>query len=295
MKKILITGVSGYLGPYLLDALTRNKDLSIWGLFNNHPIAAPGVELNQCDLTDFEKLRKIFSSVKPDIVYHLASVTPTRIKDQDEDYIEYFNSRVTWKIAELCSAHNSLMIYTSTDLVYENGFDINEETSPLNPLSVYARTKLLGENSVREKAAKHIILRLALVYGFSRSTYISFFDECYKALSSGKEVRAFYDQFRNPLYTEDAAEILASLPGKYRHNEIINLCGEETLSRFEMCEQLAAEFSFDWKLVSPASCEEFIGYPMVKNLSLSNRKLKELGYTTDSYKNNLHRSIKYKP
>jgi dTDP-4-dehydrorhamnose reductase len=295
MKNVLITGVSGYIGPYLTDSLAKNNELKITGLYNTHPVNSPGIESIRCDLTDFDKLQKIFESINPDIVFHLASVTPTRIKDQKDDYIELFNRDVTGMIAELCTANNSLIVYTSTDLVYENGSNLNEDSSPLKPLSIYAKTKLLGERAVKEKASKFIIFRLALVYGFSRSSYISFFDECCRSLRSGKEVRAFYDQFRNPVYAEDAAEILSGIPGKYSGNDTINLCGEEVLSRYEMCVQMAEEFGLDRSLVKPASCEEFTAYPMVKNLTLNNQKSDHYGFNTNSYKINLRKSLKYKP
>jgi dTDP-4-dehydrorhamnose reductase len=295
MKQILLTGASGYIAPYLIEEFTKRSDCKVTALYNSHPINIPEVEALQCDLSDFDILQKIFDRAKPDIVYHLASVTPTRIKDRDESYIEFFNSNVTRRIAELCNSHSSLLLYTSTDLVYENGSNIEEDFSPLEPLNLYAKTKLLGEDAVRENAQKYLILRLALVYGFSRSSYTSFFDECYRSLKAGKEVRAFYDQFRNPLYTEDAAEILAALPEKIKTSDTINLCGSETISRYMMCAELAKTFALNSELIKPVSCEEFTAYHMVKNLSLSNRKLQEYGFRPMTYIENLHRSKKYRP
>jgi dTDP-4-dehydrorhamnose reductase len=287
MKRILITGVSGYLGPYLCRELKLHEGLKITGLFNSHEPQIPGIELIKCNLSNIVELTTVFEKVNPDIVYHLASVTPTRITTEEESYIEYFNKEVTSQIAKLCNKCGALMLYTSTDLVYSDGTDLDEDSSPLEPLTIYAKTKLMGEEEVKANASKFIILRTALVYGFTLSTYTSFFDVVYRALNSGGKINAFDDQYRNPIYTEDAARILAELPGKFTQNEVINFCGSEYLSRYEMCMMMAEEFGFNKDLIKRASCSGFTGYPMVKHLGFKDTKLKQLGLTTGKFEGNL--------
>lgn len=141
------------------------------------------------------------------------------------------------------------MIYTSTDLVYAEGENLKEDESLLEPLTIYAKTKLMGEDAVRAFANKYIILRSSLIYGFTISTYTSFFDIAYSELSSGNTINAFTDQFRNPLYAEDEAENLVKLPGLYKKNDTVNFCGDEYLSRFEMCVMMADAFGFDKNLI----------------------------------------------
>lgn len=290
MKNILITGVSGYIAPYLCKALLLNGTGRVTGIYNSHKPDINGIELFKCDLADTEETERLFNKVKPDLVYHLASVTPTRITTQNDDYISQFNGEVTGHFAKLCSQTGALMIYTSTDLVYKAGVNLREDLSPLEPLTIYAKTKLEGEKAVKEIGGKYLILRTSLVYGFTLSEYTSFFDIAYKTLSDGKELRAFTDQFRNAIYTEDAAGILAALPEKYRHNDIINFCGGEYLSRFDMCIGMCEVFGFDKKLVVPASCDEFTAYPTVKELGLNRDKLNGYGLGTMSYSENLEKA-----
>lgn len=290
MKRILITGVSGYIAPYLSKALLFYGDAEVTGVYNSHPLEIEGVEMRRCNLSDLTALRQLFSSVKPDVVYHLASVTPTRITTEDDKFIENFNSGVTAEIAKLCNEAGTLMIYTSTDLVYRGGKVLNEDTSPLDPLTIYAKTKLLGEQAVKEHSGKYIILRTSLVYGFTLSTYTSFFDIAYKSMKNGEAVNAFADQFRNPIYTEDAADILQKLPGLYSQNEIINFCGSEYLSRYEMCLMMAEAFGFEKTLVNKASSASFVKYPMVAELGLMDDKLKSYGLHTGSFRENLDKA-----
>jgi len=295
LKKILITGISGYIAPYLSKALLLTGGAIIAGVYNSNKPNISGIDLIKCDLANNDELEKIFDEVKPDIVYHLASVTPTRITTQKEDYINYFNAEVTGNIAKLCRNINALMIYTSTDLVYKTGNDLREDTSPLVPLTIYAQTKLAGEEKVKEFAMEYLILRTSLVYGFTLSSYTSFFDVAYKSLSEGKELHAFTDQFRNALYIEDAADILVKLPALYKQNDVMNFCGNEYLSRYEMCIGMCEAFGLDKGLVIPASCDEFTAYLTVKELGLSTNKLHSYGLDSTGYLENLHKSLKYIP
>jgi dTDP-4-dehydrorhamnose reductase len=290
--KVLITGVSGYVGSYLLKELA-GKGNEIFGIYNSHPVSSKEAEFIKCSLTNFNGLTKIFNKIKPEVVYHLASVTPTRITNEPDGYIELFNNRVTEHLAKLSADNNSLMIYTSTDLVYAEGENLKEDESRLNPLTVYAKTKLMGEDSVKDFAKKYIILRSSLVYGFTLSTYTSFFDVVYKTLKEGKEINAFTDQYRKILYAEDAAAMFARLPFLYNKNDIINFCGDEYLSRYDMCLQIADTYGLNKSLINKASCDEFTAYTMVKDLNLNNDKMGRYGLKTHSFADNLNTAKKF--
>lgn len=294
--KILITGASGYVGVYLLRELEQNySGNELFAIYNSHPIPGTKAAQIKCSLTNFNEFTKIFKQVKPDVVYHLASVTPTRITNEPDGYIELFNHRAAEHIAGLCSEHNALMIYTSTDLVYQEDDHIVEDTSPLKPLSIYAKTKLMGEDAVRLFAEKHFILRFSLVYGFTLSPYTSFFDVSYKTLKEGKELHAFTDQYRKILYVENAAEILAKLPALHSKNATLNICGDEYISRYDMCVKMADAYGLAKFLIKKASCEDLTAYPAVKHLGLNNARMKALGLTTQTYKENLKRAERFKP
>ena len=299
MKNILITGVSGYIAPYLcvefIKGIKKGGEYKLIGLYNSHSIEIEQMNLIQCDLNETLKLKYIFHEIKPAVVYHLASVTPTRIGNKPDDYIYHFNRDITADISKLCTEYDSLMVYTSTDLVYNDGTDHKEDDSQLNPLTAYAKSKLQGENAVKEFASRYIILRTSLVYGFSISAYNSFFDIAYDTLSKGNSIRAFTDQYRNAIYTEDAANILIGIIDAHRENDTINFCGGEYISRYEMCNLMAEVYNFPSELVIPSSCNEFNDYKLVKRIGLNNDKMKRLRLKTGSYRENLIKSFNYKP
>lgn len=293
MEKILITGASGYVGSYLCRKLSMRNTSEVTAIYNTKPGKFPNIKYVKCDMNNLIRLTRVFDETKPDIVYHLASVTPTRIGKKGNDYVEYFNHFISGHVAKLSEENNSLLIYTSTDLVYKEGENITED-SLLDPKSVYAESKLNGEEVISSIAPKYVILRMALVYGFSLNSYQSFFDYAYKCMRGGKEVNAFGDQFRHPIYVKDVIYNLLKITEVYDDNIIMNLCGDELLSRYEMCILMAEICGFDTNLVKKISCDDFIDEPLVKKLGLNNQMMHFYGLSTYDYFTNLNKSLIHK-
>jgi len=244
----------------------------------------------KCDLTNLNELSRIFAETTPDIVYHLASVTPTRIGNLGNDYVEYFNHFVTGHVAKLSSEYNSLLVYPSTDLVYKEGENLTED-SILEPKTVYAESKLNGEEVISSLANKYFILRMSLVYGLTLNNYESFFDYAYRTLRDKNYLKAFGDLYRKPIYVKDVVYNMLGIPDIYEENTIVNFCGEEYMSRYDMCIKMAEVFGFDKNLISKISCEEYADEPWVKQLGLNNQLMHYYGLSTNNYETNLAKSL----
>jgi dTDP-4-dehydrorhamnose reductase len=294
MKKILITGASGYLGAYLCRKLSMRGTPEVYALYNSHPGTLHNINYIKCNLLNLDRLTEIFEKVKPDIIYHLASVTPTRIGKRGNDYVEFINHLVTGHIARLCEDTETLLIYTSTDLVYKEGENIHEE-STLEPLSIYAESKLNGEDVIKSLAPKYIILRMSLVYGLSLNSYLTFFDEAYRAMDEGKQVKAFVDMYRKPIYVREAAFNLLALPDVYDENIIMNFCGLDYISRYDMCRTIADVCGFNKKLVKKTRCEDISdGRVFIKNLDLNNQLMLLYGLTSLTYNENVQKIMAFR-
>jgi len=284
MSKIIITGASGYLGSHLCRLMEKEK---VFALYNKLKPQFGNIEPIQIDLLNSEDLNLLFRDINPDYVIHLASVIPSQLINQDDKYVYQLNVEVTKQIASLTHTYNSFLIFTSTDLVYDEGDDIKENHN-LNPLNLYAQTKLNAENAIVQYGKYFLILRVALMYGFSISKHKSFFDESFKKLMNGQEVKAFYDQYRNALFVEEASKFIKELTEmKLPDNDIMNLCGFEKLSRYEMVLKTAEIFEFDLSLVKKESCENFKQYKMAKNLNLNFDKMKGLNLIPRTFVENL--------
>jgi len=284
MSRIVITGSSGYLGSHLCRLMEKEK---VFALYKNTKPQFGNIEPIQLDLIDGEELNLLFKDIKPDYVIHLAAVIPSQLINQDDRFVYQLNVEVTKQIASLSHTYNSFLIFTSTDLVYEEGDDIKENNN-FNPLNLYAQTKLEAEKSILKYGKYFLILRTALMYGFSISSHKSFFDFSFKQLLNGHEVKAFYDQFRNPLFVEDAAKYIQKFTQiKLPDYDIMNFCGFEKLSRYEMIFKMAEIFELDLNLIQKESCENFKSYKMAKNLGLNFDKMKKLNLVPETFEANL--------
>ena len=284
MTRIILTGSSGYLGSHLCRFFEEEKVFALY--YNNKP-QSDKVEPIQIDLSNDGELNFLFKEIKPDYVIHLAAVIPSNISVVDDKLIFQINVEVTKQIASLAQSYNSFLIFTSTDLIYDDGDNI-KENHPLNPLNLYAQSKLQAENAILRYGKYFLILRTSLMYGFSISPHKSFFDLSFIQLKNNQEVRAFYDQFRNPLFVEDAARFIIELMKiKLSDEDVMNFCGFEKLSRFEMVMKTAEIFDMNKNLILKESCEILTNYKTAKNLGLNFDKMKKLNLIPNSYEQNL--------
>lgn len=284
MSRILITGSSGYLGSHLCRFFESDD---VFAIYKENKPSSEKVEPIQMDLLNSEDLNLLFKEIRPDYVIHLAGIIPSQLSNYDENFIIQMNVELTKQIASLSHSYNSFLIFTSTDLVYEEGDNI-KETHPLKPLNLYAQTKYQAEESIFRFGKYFLILRTALMYGFSISKHKSFFDFAFMQLLNGVEIKAFYDQFRNPLFVEDAAKFIIELTKrKLPNQDIMNFCGFEKLSRYEMVLETAKVFDLNKDLIKKESCDNFTQYRMAKNLGLNFEKMKRMDLIPVSFKENL--------
>ena len=275
--KILITGGSGLLGQYLNVVLSKNH--KILTLFNTNVGFAGNYKWQKVDLTDKKILLEIFKDYNPDLVVHTAAISHSILpKDISSKDVYHINVTVTQNIAELCNEFNAKLIYTSTDLVYA-GYrgSMLKEDAKLNPVSLYAETKLMGEIKIQETFNNFVILRLALLFGDGLLHSKNHFQQMYKDLIQGKQVKLFEDQFRTPISLMEAARIINELIDKNIKSEIINLGGIERLSRYELGERLCEMTNYDKSLLVKIKMDDVPKLPKVEDVSLDTTKLQSFG------------------
>lgn len=275
--KILITGGSGFLGQYLNLELSKYHEI----LTLYHQVARNCKHFNseQVDICNSEKLKHIFESFKPEVVVHTASIsTPQRAEALPAKMVYETNVIATKNIAELCAKYKSRIIYTSTDLVYAGyrGSYLKEDAK-LIPISLYAETKLMGEEKIRSTFSNYIILRTALMFGFGLNGSTCFFHQMYDKLKAGQKVKVFYDQYRSPLSVLEAARIINFLCESDIKREVINFGGIERLSRYDFAVMVCSLAGFDELLLEKTSMYDSPNLPHVADVSMNIDKIKSLG------------------
>lgn len=153
MKKILLTGASGFLGSRIL---TYYKE--------TYQIFAPNH--SEMDIADFDSVMNYFENHKPDIVIHCAAISDTGACENNPDLSFTVNVSGSENIAKASSIFGAKCILCSSDQVYCNSHydNPNPESDTVTPYNVYGKHKLAGEESCLALNADSVHLRLAWMY-----------------------------------------------------------------------------------------------------------------------------------
>jgi dTDP-4-dehydrorhamnose reductase len=191
-KSIVITGGGGMLAHALADSLKLRGHQSIV------------LTRAECDIAKDGEIQKIFDS-PPTLLLNCAAHTKVDLCEQEPALADAINGYAVGKIAALCHQHNTFLVHLSTDFVFPgNGTRPYRVDDPVNPLSAYGRSKLLGETELQKNAPENwLIVRTAWVYGRHG---VNFPRTMVTAARAGKPLSVVSDQIGSPTYTVDLAE-----------------------------------------------------------------------------------------
>ncbi|MGB9697533.1 MAG: SDR family oxidoreductase [Ignavibacteria bacterium] len=276
-KKILITGGSGLLGQYLNISL--GKDYELLTLYNKNAGNCTAYQTYQVDISDFSLIKKMILEYHPDFVIHTACFSrPESCNAQNRSLVYKVNVEATEVIAQMCEKIGCTLIYTSTDLVYDgNTGGWLTEDSPVNPVSLYAETKLLAEKEIVNETSAYIILRTSLLIGFGLNHSRNNFHLMYQNLKNGLRVKLFKDQIRTPLSLLNAAEMIKTICEGGIPSGIYNFGGIDRVSRVELGEMVCNMAGFEKTLIDAISMDDIPDFPKVYDVSLNTEKLQFYG------------------
>jgi dTDP-4-dehydrorhamnose reductase len=280
--RIFITGGSGLFGQHLNMVLSKEHE--ILTQYNTNPGNCLQYKSVQADITDYNKIEALLVEFKPEIILHTAAVSSVQIAEKlPSKFVFEVNVNATAKLAELSSALNAKLFYSSTDLVYA-GYrgSMLKEDGKLIPASFYAEAKLMGEEKIRAISDDYIILRTGLLYGFGLYGSINHFNHIFQNLQQRKPVKLFYDQYRTPLSLWEASRTMNKLLKLSIKNEIINFGGKEKVSRLELGERLCKIAGLDSSLLQRISMYDVLNVPDAADVSMNTDKLQSLGITLKS-------------
>lgn len=190
---IIVTGATGLLGPYLLDHARQQG--------RAYGLARSGADVN-CDLTDLDAVTHNVADIAPDIIIHAAAESDVDVCERDPDAADRINRGATENIVN-AMPDNAFLVYFSTIAVYPDTAGPHVEGTE-NPVNVYGRTKLAGEQAARTQP-KSLVIRTAM-FGPSRNPgRMSLSDFIVAGLRDGRSFNLFGDELFSPLHVDTLA------------------------------------------------------------------------------------------
>ncbi len=280
----IVVGGSGFLGSYIIKKLLLAKTEKIIAVSRRGLCAFDDerVETLALDVCDFEGVKRLAGRVdiaKAKIFYLAASHNVDFVEENPEEAAKT-NIAALENFLE-CFSGFERFLFASSDTVYGDGGKEKPfaENDSLCPINVYGQQKTAGEKLVVE--AGGTVLRYSLMFGGSLSTYShNFCDELKKMFRNGQSVEMYTDFVRSALDYDTAAQLtvdIADFSG--RLPEIINLCGDEVLSKYDLAVKLAESLGADRSLIIATKSAGGFKAPRAELIAMDNTLVKNLlGY-----------------
>ncbi len=253
MAKLLITGASGLLGLNLAVEAARAGH-AVTGITGRRRVAWPGVDMQSVDLLDAAARAEIWQHARPEWIVHCAALADLDACEKDPARAQAMNADLPGALAAEAAAHGARFIHISTDAVFdgERG-DYTEEDAP-NPLSVYAQSKLAGEQAVAAANPAASIARVNL-FGWSMSGSRSLGEFFVNGLRAGAPLKGFTDVFFCPLLVNDIAGVLFDMLDRDLHG-LYHVVSRDSMSKYAFGVRIAELFGHDPAAIAPISVND---------------------------------------
>ncbi|MEH2324637.1 MAG: dTDP-4-dehydrorhamnose reductase [Nostoc sp.] len=249
-KSILLIGSNGQVGKELQQILPDYGNII-------------SVERPTVDLAQPDTLRNVIRSKQPQIIINAAAYTAVDKAESEPELASAINAIAPLIIAQESQKLGAFLIHISTDYVFDgNRYRPYQETDATNPLSIYGKTKLAGEEAIRETCAHHLILRTAWVYGtFGKSNFVK---TMLRLGAERQELCIVADQIGSPTWAQDIAtaitqtipQLTPEISGSYHYtNSGIASWYDFAVAIFEEAQQLG--FPLKIERIVPITTAEY--------------------------------------
>ena len=247
--RILITGAFGQLGHSLQSVLSKKSN---YDLICTGRKLKKGQEVIPLDIRNQVALKELINTTAPDILINLAAMTNVDACELNPKLAGEINVA---GLEHICDSFKGKIIHLSTDYVFDGTSGPYKEDDPLNPISIYGKTKLASEHILLEKDIKNLVIRGNVLYDYSPHTSASFLNWVVSSLKGNQEIKVVQDQFNNPTWTRSMSDII-ELSIENDLEGIIHWGDSEHISRFEFAKLIAKKFSLDESLIKPILTSE---------------------------------------
>lgn len=255
---VWITGAGGLIGNYLVQLAPQFAP----------QVKAVGLTRSKLDLLDFATVRTTFRDDNPAAIIHCAAMSKSPDCQANPALARKINVESTALLAEL--AAEIPFFFFSTDLVFNGRQGNYVETDAVEPLSIYAETKVAAEQIVLANP-RHTVIRTSLNGGTSPTGDRGFNEQMRRAWQAGQTPSFFTDEYRSPISAAMTARATWDLLLQKRTG-LFHVAGAERMSRAAIGAVLATR----WPQLNPrfttSSLQDYHGAPRSPDTSLNSAK-----------------------
>lgn len=246
-KKILVTGATGQLGQAMQD---------IHGTYSSLDFIF--ADRGTLDITNEEWLSHYLDVHQPDVIINTAAYTAVDKAENDKEAAFLVNEKGVAHIALACKARNIQLLHISTDYVFDGTATAPyRETDPVNPQTVYGKSKLAGERMLQEiSPAEYYIIRTSWLY--SKNGH-NFYNTMLRLAREGKEISVVDDQWGSPTLASDLAQVLIHivLTGNPSNKGIYHYSGEGECTWHAFAKAILEKYYPNGYILKPVNTDQY--------------------------------------
>jgi dTDP-4-dehydrorhamnose reductase len=265
--RILVTGGTGLLGLNWAAAMRDQHE--VWLGTHRHEASLRGTRPVPLALDDAAALERRVGELRPELIVHAAALTDVDACERNPAAAHAVNAVAAGNVARAAASRGAGLVQISTDHLFDGRDAMRSEEDPPRPLNAYARSKLEGERLVAALCPGALIVRTNF-FGWGHAGRKSFSDWILEALRAGRPLRMFDDAFFTPISAAALARAVHRLLAAGARG-VLNVCGDERLSKHEFGMRLARRYALPTDLIERASSgSAALAAPRPADLSLSN-------------------------
>ena len=244
-SRVLITGGSGLLALNWACCMRDSHEVTL--ARHSRQIKLSGVDSAVLDLESVATLGLQLEALRPDLVVHAAGLTNVDLCEREPAAAMHANAELARNVATATRRLAIKLIHISTDHLFDGSRSLYTETDPPAPLNVYGRTKLQAEQWVRQENPDALLVRTNF-FGWGHRYRQSFSDWIIYSLLAGQTVTMFDNVFITPILADVLAASAHDLAGAGARG-VINLAGDERISKYDFGLRLALIFGLPGRLI----------------------------------------------
>ena len=282
--KILITGANGMLAKEVREKFAKGNEITL-------------TDVAELDITDEKAVFDFVNDLKPEYIINCAAFTAVDKAEDCYELADKINGDGPTNLAKAAKSVGAKLVHISTDYVFGGDLDISKdfkEDDPKEPVTVYGKTKLHGEEGIENNMDEYYIFRTAWLYGIGGNNFVKTMT---KLGQTRDEINVVADQHGSPTYAKDLAEFIYQAVTKKIPFGIYNATNNGYTTWYDFTKAIF-EYTGTVCKVNPVTTEEYIEMMKItqakrpKNSQMSKEKLMQAGINVPEWEDGLKRYLR---